>query len=256
MTKAGELLREWRQRRRMSQLDLAIAADVSARHVSLVETGKSRPSAEMVLRLAERLDVPLLERNRILLAAGHAPKYRERAFTARDLGAAYEAVTAVIRAHEPYPALVIDGGWNLVAHNRALDPFLTGIAPRLLEPPVNLVRLALSPDGLAPRLVNLDQVRAVLRGRLSRQLERTGDPAIAALYEEFLAWGPEGSVSAEEEIATPMIVRHEGGDLKFFSTITTFGTPQDITLEGIAIESYYPADESTAAILRAIVGGR
>ncbi|WP_030154831.1 helix-turn-helix domain-containing protein [Glycomyces sp. NRRL B-16210] len=253
MTTVGGLLREWRQRRRMSQFELALAAEVSARHVSLVETGKSRPSAAMVLRLAETLDVPLRERNRLLLAAGHAPEYPERPLTGPDLGAARGALEAVLRAHEPYPAVVIDGRWNIVMTNRSLRPFLAGIAPELLEPPVNLVRLGLHPEGLASRIVNLGQVRAVLRGRLSRQLERTRDPDVAALYEEFLRPGlgeDDATVSVESEITTPMIIRHNGFDLRLFSTITTFGTPRDITLEGIAVEMYYPADEQSAAVLR------
>lgn len=252
MTVGGQL-REWRQRRRMSQLDLALAADVSARHVSLVETGKSRPSADMVLRLADRLDVPLRDRNRLLLAAGHAPKFHERPLEGRDLEAAREAVSAVLRAHEPYPAVVIDGRWNIVMMNRPIELFLAGVDPALLEPPVNLVRLGLHPDGLASRIVNLGQVRAVLRGRLGRQLAQTRDPEIAALYDEFLAPGPgdEGRpVPIGSEITTPMIIRFGDEELQLFSTVTTFGTPQDITLEGIAIEAYYPLDARTAELLR------
>ncbi|SDE32702.1 Helix-turn-helix domain-containing protein [Glycomyces harbinensis] len=237
----------------MSQLDLAIAADVSARHVSLVETGKSRPSAAMVLRLAERLDVPLRERNRLLLAAGHAPRYRERALDGEGLAAAHGAVAAVLRAHEPYPAVVIDRRWNIVMMNRTLERFLPGVDPALLRPPVNMLRLGLHPDGLGSRIVNLAQVRAVLRARLSRQLERTRDPELAALYEEYLApHAGDGGASIEDEITTPMVVRHGERELKLFSTVTTFGTPQDITLEEISIESYYPVDAATEALLRAL----
>lgn len=253
MVTIGELLREWRHHQRMSQLELALAADISARHVSLVETGKSRPSADMVLRLAAQLDVPLRDRNRLLLAAGYAPRYRERPLDGRDLEAAHEAVITVLRAHEPYPAVVIDRRWNIVLTNRAVEPFLTGVDPELLRPPINMVRLGLHPGGLAPRIVNLAQVRAVFRARLSRQLAQTRDPEIAALYDEFLASDAvdDGTtVSIESEIAIPMIIRHRGQVLRLFSTITTFGTPQDVTLEEIAIESYYPADAQTAELLR------
>ncbi|NEE03955.1 helix-turn-helix domain-containing protein [Phytoactinopolyspora halotolerans] len=253
MVTVGELLREWRKRRRMSQLDLALAADVSARHVSLVETGKSRPSADMVLRLAAQLDVPLRDRNRLLFAAGHAPRYRERPLTGCDLEAAHDAVVAVLRAHEPYPALVIDRRWNIVLTNDAVDPFFGDVDPELLKPPVNMVRLGLHPRGLAPKIVNFAQARAVIRARLSRQLAQAWDPELAALYDELLASdaGDDATtVPIESEIAIPMIIRHRGYDLKLFSTITTFGTPQDITLDEIAIESYYPADAQTAEIFR------
>nr|WP_255672199.1 helix-turn-helix transcriptional regulator [Glycomyces amatae] len=253
------MLREWRQRRRMSQLELALAAGVSARHVSLVETGRSTPSADMVLRLAERLDVPLRDRNRLLLAAGHAPRYRERPLDGQGLAAAHRAVAAVIRAHEPYPAVVIDRRWNVVMANRVLERFLEGVDPALLRPPVNMLELGLHPQGLRSRIANLDQVRAVLRARLSRQLERTRDPELAALYEAYLAPGVadgEGGVPVEDEITTPMVIRHGRRELRLFSTVTTFGTPQDITLEEVSIESYYPVDAATEAALHALAADR
>jgi transcriptional regulator with XRE-family HTH domain len=237
----------------MSQLDLAIGADISARHVSLVETGKSRPSADMILRLAAQLDVPLRDRNRLLLAAGFAPRYRERPLDGGDLEAAHAAVAMVLRAHEPYPAVVVDRRWNIVLMNRAVEPFLAGVDPDLLRPPINLVRLGLHPRGLAPQIVNLADVRIVFRARLSRQLAKSHDPEITALYDEFLApdtFDVEPGVATEPEITIPMIIRHCGHHLKLFSTVTTFGMPQDITLEEIAIESYYPADERTAELLR------
>lgn len=246
----GEMLREWRQRRRLSQLDLAIAADVSARHVSLVETGRSRPSAEMVLRLAEQLDIPLRDRNRLLLAAGFAPRYTQRPIEDAALTAAREAIGRVLRAHEPYPALVVDRRWNIVMTNRAVDQFFAGVDPELLEPPVNLVRLGLHPRGLAPLVVNLADVRAVFRARVRRQLAIVADPELTRLYEEVLAPGGQDeapSLALASDVLIPMTIRVGGRELNLFSTITTFGTPMDITLDEVAIESYYPADEASAA---------
>jgi transcriptional regulator with XRE-family HTH domain len=248
MYTVGELLRQWRHRRRLSQLDLAIAADVSARHVSLVETGKSHPSADMILRLADQLDVPLRERNRLLLAAGFAPRYAERPLDGDALSAAWDAIAKVVRAHEPYPALVIDRRWNIVMTNRALDPFLADVAPDLLRPPINMVRLGLDPRGLASRIVNLAEVRSLLRTRIGRQLATAPDPELTALYEEFLApHAEEASHPIESEVAVPMIFRFGERELRLFSTTTTFGTPMDITLDEVAIESYYPTDAESAA---------
>jgi transcriptional regulator with XRE-family HTH domain len=245
----GELLRQWRHRRGLSQLDLAIAADVSARHVSLVETGKSKPSADMLLRLAEQLHVPLRDRNSLLLAAGFAPRYAERPLDDTALAAALDAVRRVIHAHEPYPALVFDRRWNIVMTNRAVDPFLAQVAPELLRPPVNLVRLGLDPRGLAPLVVNLADVRAVFRRRISRQLAAAPDPQLTALYEEMLSPEPEDNTGprAAAEVVMPMILRVGEQQVRLFSTITTFGTPMDITIDEIAIESYYPADAESAA---------
>lgn len=245
MNTVGELLRQWRHRRRLSQLDLAIAADVSARHVSLVETGKSHPSVRMILRLADHLDVPLRERNHLLLAAGFAPRYPERPLDGDALAAAWEAVARVLRAHEPYPALVIDRSWNIVMANRALDPFLALAHPGLLEPPVNMVRLGLDPRGLAPHIVNLAEVRSLLRVRIARQLASAPDAGLAALYDEFLAGEHEEPV--HQEVATPMIFRFDGREVRLFSTTTRFGTPADVTLDEIAIESYYPTDADSVA---------
>ncbi|MGW6791841.1 MmyB family transcriptional regulator [Streptomyces chartreusis] len=249
MQTVGELLRQWRQRRRLSQLDLAIAADVSARHVSLVETGKSNPSAEMVLRLADQLDVPLRERNRLLLAAGFAPRYAERPLDDDALSAARDAVARVLRAHEPYPAVAFDRRWNIVMTNRAVEPFFTDVHPDLLRPPMNLVRLGLDPRGFAPLVVNLDDVRAMFRSRIRRQLAIAPDADLTALYEELLEPTTEETSkrSVESDVVIPMILRFDGRELRLFSTITTFGTPMDITLEEVAIESYYPADAESAA---------
>ncbi|WP_245627676.1 helix-turn-helix domain-containing protein [Actinomadura oligospora] len=245
----GELLRQWRHRRRLSQLDLAIAADVSARHVSLVETGKSNPSAAMVLRLADQLDVPLRDRNRLLLAAGFAPRYAERALDDQALSAARAAVERVLRAHEPYPALAFDRRWDIVLTNRAVEPFFVDVDPVLLRPPVNLVRLGLDPRGFAPMVVNLGDVRAMFRSRVRRQLAVAPDAELAALYAELLEPGAEDAseLSVESDVVIPMILRVDGRELRLFSTITTFGTPMDLTLDEVAIESYYPADEESAA---------
>lgn len=245
----GELLRQWRQRRGLSQLDLAIAADVSARHVSLVETGKSQPSADMILRLADQLHVPLRERNRLLLAGGFAPRYAERPLDHRALSAVHDAIHRVLRAHEPYPAVVFDRQWNIVMTNRAVDPFFAQVAPDLLRPPVNLVRLGLNPRGFARMVVNLADVRAVFRTRISRQLAAAPDPELTALYEELLAPEPDDTSShlIDTDVVIPMIIRIDGRELRLFSTITTFGTPMDITIDDIAIESYYPADAESAA---------
>ncbi len=244
----GELLRQWRRRRRLSQLDLALAADVSARHVSLVETGKTHPSAGMVLRLAAQLDVPLRDRNRLLLAAGFAPRYTERPLDDAALAAAKGAVERVLRAHEPYPALAFDRRWNIVLANRALDPFLAHVDAELLKPRPNLLRLGLDPRGFAPMVVNLDDVRAMFRTRVGRQLAVAPDAELAALYEELL--GPaaegEGERCIASDVAIPMLLRFDGRELRLFSTITTFGTPMDITLDEIAVEAYYPADDATA----------
>ncbi|MFC5183223.1 helix-turn-helix domain-containing protein [Actinomadura harenae] len=245
----GELLRQWRLRRRLSQLDLAIAADVSARHVSLVETGRSKPSAAMVLRLADQLDVPLRDRNRLLLAAGFAPRYTERALGDDALSAARGAVERVLRAHEPYPALAFDRRWNIIMTNRAVEPFFEDVDPDLLRPPVNLVRLGLDPRGLAPLVVNIADVRTMFRSRIRRQLAVAPDAELAALSAELLEADSDDdvSLSADADVVIPMLLRIGGRELRLFSTITTFGTPMDITLDEVAIESYYPADAESAA---------
>ncbi|MCZ7423553.1 MULTISPECIES: helix-turn-helix transcriptional regulator [unclassified Micromonospora] len=245
----GELLRQWRRRRGLSQLDLAIATDVSARHVSLVETGRSRPSADMILRLAAQLHVPLRDRNRLLLAGGFAPRYTERPLDDDALSAVHDAISRVLRAHEPYPAVVFDRRWNIVMTNRAVDPFFAQVAPDLLRPPVNLVRLGLNPRGLGRLVVNLADVRAVFRTRIARQLATAPDPELTALYDELLVPGPDETSDKriDGDVVIPMILNVGGRELRLFSTITTFGTPMDITIDEVAIESYYPADAESAA---------
>jgi len=249
----GELLRQWRQRRGLSQLDLAIAADVSARHVSLVETGKSKPSADMIQRLAGQLHVPLRDRNRLLLAAGFAPRYTERPLDDDALSAARDAVRRVLRAHEPYPAVVFDRRWNIVLANRAVQPFFAQVDADLLRPPVNLLRLGLHPRGFARIVVNVADVRAVFRNRIARQLAIAPDPELTAIYEELLTPGSDDTAGqrAAADVVLPMIIRVDGRELRLFSTITTFGTPMDITLDEVAIESYYPADAESATYFTA-----
>jgi transcriptional regulator with XRE-family HTH domain len=250
----GTLLRDWRRRRRLSQLDLALEAGVSARHLSFVETGRSRPSPEMLLHLSDELEIPLRDRNQLLLAAGYAPRFAERALDAPDMEPVREALDLVLAAHDPYPAVVVDRGWNLVAANASLGVFLDGVAPELLEPPVNVLRVALHPDGMAPRIVNLGEWRAHLLERFARHVAVTGDASLASLYEEFAALpGPPPPDARDRagDIVVPLRVRSaDGGELSFFSTIATFGTALDITVAELAIESFFPADAETATAVR------
>jgi transcriptional regulator with XRE-family HTH domain len=252
----GPLLRDWRRRRRRSQLDLALDAGVSARHVSFVETGRSRPSAEMVLQLAEQLEVPLRDRNQLLLAAGYAPRYGERPLDDPEMTPVREALELVLRGHEPYPAAVVDRWWEMVAANRAIALLTAGVAPELLAPPANVMRIALHPDGMAPRIVNFAEWRAHLLERLHHQVSVTGDAALAALYDEVSAYpGPPHAGarhSAAGEVFVPLVFRSGDRELRFFSTVATFGTAVDITMSELAIESFFPADAATAEALRGV----
>ncbi|SEC75278.1 Transcriptional regulator, contains XRE-family HTH domain [Amycolatopsis tolypomycina] len=248
----GELLREWRDRRRISQLDLAISADISTRHLSFVETGRSRPSREMVLRLGEHLDVPLRERNRLLLAAGFAPAYTETALAEPEMDAVRRAVRQLLTGHEPYPAAVVDRNWDLVDANAAVGLFVAGIPPELTT---NVLRATLHPDGMAPHIRNLGEWRAHLLGRLRRQVAQTADPGLAELLDELRGYPcdqpvPEVEVPGPGDIFVPLKFRHDGTDLTFFSTVATFGTPLDVTVAELVIESFFPADSATAAHLR------
>ena len=248
----GSQLREWRQRRRLSQLDLAGDADVSTRHLSFVETGRAMPSREMVLRLAARLEVPLRERNRLLTAAGFAPMYAERSLDDPALKAARDAVELVLKGHEPYPALAIDRHWSLVSYNRAVLPLLAGAAPALMQPPINVLRLSLHPQGLAPRIVNLAQWRAHLLARLRQQVSVSADPVLAALFDELRAYPAPADVShdtVEAAVVVPLVLRTPAGTLSFISTTTVFGTPVDVTLSELALETFFHADAATAAAL-------
>jgi transcriptional regulator with XRE-family HTH domain len=250
----GSLLRDWRERRRMSQLDLALGAGVSARHVSFIETGRSRPSAEMVVQLADQLDVPLRDRNALLLAAGYAPAYGQRDLAEPEMGPVREAIDRVLRGHEPYPAVVVDRHWGLVAANRTVPLLTKGAAEHLLEPPANVLRLALHPEGMSPRIANLGEWRAHLLDRLGRQAVSSGDPALFALHDELAGYPGGGgghSVDLEaSEIAVPLRILVEGVELAFISTATTFGTAVDVTVSELSIESFFPADDATARFLR------
>ena len=250
----GPLLREWRQRRRLSQLDLALEAGVSARHLSFVETGRSNPSADMVLHLAEQLDVPLRERNQLLLAAGYAPQYDERALDDPAMAPVREAIVQVLHGHEPHPAVVVDREWEMVAANKTVPLLLDGVAPHLLEPPVNVLRVALHPEGMAPRIANLAEWRAHLLDRLGRQVVLTGDPALATLFDELAAFpAPDEKHTVDPAaggIAVPLRLNTEHGELAFISTVTTFGTAIEITVAELSIESFFPADVETAAVMR------
>src|SRR5262245_62226362 len=260
----GDLLRQWRQRRRMSQLDLALEAEVSTRHLSFVESGRAQPSREMVLNLAERLDVPLRDRNLLLLAAGYAPVFRERPLGDPALASARTAVDLVLQGHEPYPALAVDRHWTMVAANRAVTRLLGGAAAALLQPPVNVLRLSLHPDGLAPRIANLAEWRAHLLERLRRQVEASADETLAALLSELSAYPaprrPQSAVSSEDlnyaGVVVPLRLVVDGGVLSFLSTTTVFGTPVDITLAELALESFFPADAATGEALRRLASAK
>jgi transcriptional regulator with XRE-family HTH domain len=252
-TPLGTLLREWRQRRRVSQLELALDAGVSARHLSFLETGRSRPSRQMLLHLAEQLEVPLRERNRLLLAAGFAPAYPQHAFDAPELGPVRAALQRVLDAHRPFPAVVVDRGWNLVAANASSELFTRHVDPALLAPPANVLRASLHPDGLAPRIANLAEWRAHLLERLRRQIDVTGDEALAGLLAELEAYpAPDATPAGHDpslDVAVPLRFRADDGELVFISTIATFGTAIDVTLAELSIEAFLPADEATAAAL-------
>jgi transcriptional regulator with XRE-family HTH domain len=256
----GTLLRDWRRRRRLSQLDLALEAGVSARHVSFIETGRSTPSAEMLLRLAGKLDVPPRESNELLIAAGYAPRYGALAYEAPEMDPVRAAIDRLLAAHDPYPAVVVDRHWGLVAGNSAI-PFLTaGVADHLLEPPVNVLRLSLHPEGMAPRIANLAEWRGHLLDRLGREAVLSGDPALFALHEELAGYpGAEPRQPAADldagSIAVPLRLRAGDAELSFISTATTFGTATDVTVSELSIESFFPVDDPTAEALRAALGG-
>jgi transcriptional regulator with XRE-family HTH domain len=252
--RVGPLLRDWRRRRRLSQLDLALEAGVSARHLSFVETGRSRPSAGMVLNLADRLDVPLRERNRLLLAAGHAPVFEQHALDDPAMAPVRDALELILAGHEPYPALVVDGAWEMLAANRAVALLTAGVAPELLEPPLNVLRVSLHPEGVAPRITNLGEWRAHVFERLKRQIALSGDAALETLLAELRAYpGPEAPANPSHDIAVPLRLASPEGELGFISTVSTFGTAVEVTVSELSIESFFPADERTAEVVRTYV---
>jgi transcriptional regulator with XRE-family HTH domain len=251
----GPLLRQWRERRRLSQLELSNQANVSSRHLSFLETGRSKPSREMVLHLSDELEVPLRERNSLLLAAGFAPAYTEHSLATPQMSAVRTAVSQVLSGHDPYPALVVDGGWDIVDANASFALFTEGVSPALLVPPINALRLTLHPEGMAPHIVNLGEWRGHLMQRMRRRVAR-GD-GLGELYRELCAYpcdqaepefdepGPGG------EIFVPLQLRHGGRVLSFLGMLATFGTPRDVTVAELVIESFFPADPETGAVLRA-----
>jgi len=257
-TSVGALVRTWRQQRGLSQLDLAAEADISQKHLSFIESGRAAPSRDMVLGLAEHLDVPLRERNAMLLAAGFAPIFRDRPLTDAALAGALATIERLLKAHEPFPALTVDRHWTMVRANAAVAPLLAAVDPALMKPPVNVLRVSLHPRGLAPLIVNLAEWRAHLLERLRRQVRITRDPALEALARELTAY-PGGTVRAAnyapsptgDEIAVPLRLRTHAGVLSFLSTVTVFGTPVEITLSELSLEAFYPADPETAAALMA-----
>jgi transcriptional regulator with XRE-family HTH domain len=249
----GTLLRDWRQRRRLSQLELASQADVSPRHLSFVETGRAKPSREMVMHLCEELDVPLRERNALLVAAGFAPVYRQTNLEAPEMTKVKQAIDQLLKGHEPYPAVVVDRRWNLVAGNDPVLLFIQDVDPGLLEPPMNVLRLTVHPRGLAGRIVNFGEYRHHLLTRLRREATLTGYEGLARLYEELVAYpAPDDDLDPETAppVVMPLRLRVPDGELSFFSTIATFGTAVDITIEELAIEAFFPADEFTSDYLR------
>ena len=262
----GMLLRDWRQRRRLSQLALALEADISQRHLSFVESGRAQPSRELVLHLAEQLAVPLRDRNKLLLAAGYAPVFNERTLGDPALGTVRGAVERVLQGHEPFPAIAVDRHWTLLAANRVVAPMLGGVSPALVQPPVNVLRLSLHPEGLAPRIVNLAQWRSHLLERLRRQVEVSADPVLEELLAELRGYPSPQSRErfspairagdmADNGVFIPFQIATDDSVLSFISTTTVFGTPVDVTVSELALECFFPADDFTAAHLRRSGGG-
>ena len=257
----GGHLRAWRERRGLSQLHCALEADISQRHLSFLETGRARPSRDMVIHLAERLNVPLRERNAALLASGFAPAYSERELDDPEMEVARAALQMILRGHEPYPALAIDRHWHMIQANAAIGPLISGIANQdLLAPPVNVLRLSLHPEGLASRIENLEEWRAHLLHRLDRQISATGDDVLVGLRAELQGYGDSQTRTmvdpvAQTSVLVPLRLRTAGGTLSLISTTTVFGTPRDVLLSEMAIEAFFPADQETAEYLGRPGGG-
>lgn len=252
----GDQLREWRARRRRSQLDLALDCGISARHLSFIETGRSRPTAQTLLRIAETLDVPRRAQNDLLMAAGHAPRHSQTPYDSEAMAPIRETIGILLQAYSPFPALAVDRLWNVVAANSAVNALLAGVEPELLSPPLNALRLALHPAGLAPRIVNFAEWAAHLMHRLERQIELTADDGLIALREEMLGHLPTADHPTHEpaahELAIPLRLELPEGHLALLSTMTVFGSPVDVTLSELAIEAFFPADEESAALLRSL----
>ncbi|MFE2020509.1 helix-turn-helix domain-containing protein [Streptomyces sp. NPDC059499] len=261
-TGVGPLLRGWREQRRISQLELALRADSSARHISFVETGRSRPSEEMILRLAEHLDIPVRERNALLVVGGYAPRFAQTALDDPSMGVLREAIDRLLAGYNPYPALVLDAMYTVVAANQGMRLLLEGVSERLLTPPVNAMRLTLHPDGLAPRILNLPEWRADLLAQMERQIALVRSVELRALYDEVAAYplpgqpaDPAGTAAAQgvPSLALPLRIAHGERELSFISSIATFNTPMDVTVAELAIETFLPADRETSAYLHALM---
>ncbi|WP_345260206.1 helix-turn-helix transcriptional regulator [Streptomyces hundungensis] len=281
-TGVGPMLRGWREQRRISQLELALRADSSARHISFIETGRSRPSEEMILRLAEHLDVPVRERNSLLLAAGYAPHYAQTRLDDPSMSALREGMERLLRAYDPYPAVVVDATYTVLAANRGMGILLDGVAPHLLTPPVNAMRLTLHPEGLAPRIHNLPEWRGHLLEQMERQIALLRNDDLRELYEEVAAHpvcsarpvppspsapsapsltstpanadgSGDASAHAAFPFALPLRIEHAGTVLSLISTIATFNTPMDVTVSELAIETFLPADPETATYLQSLM---
>jgi transcriptional regulator with XRE-family HTH domain len=252
----GERLRGWRERRRLTQLDLALDTGVSARHISFVETGRSRPGREMLLRVLAELDVPFREQNELLLAAGHAPAFPERSLTDPELAPVRDAIDQILTSHDPYPAVAVDRHWNLIDASPTLIALAAqlDLDPSLLVPPVNVLRTGLHPNGMAPFLVNLDQWRAHFLDRLDRQLATTGDLGLIELRDEIAGYPAAGDErSATSEVLGPLKVRAPGiGELSFFGMFATFDTPFEVTASELAVELMFPADRATTEALQQV----
>lgn len=260
-TGVGPLLRGWRERRRVSQLELALRADSSARHISFIETGRSRPSEDMILRLAEHLEVPVRERNALLLAAGYAPRYAETPLDDPAMGALREGMERLLQGYEPYPATVVDGVYTVVAANRGIAMLLEGLPERLLTPPLNAMRITLHPEGLAPRIRNLREWRGHLLAQMERQIALVRSEPLRELYDEVAAYpfpetgGDPGDMADPAPypyFALPLQIEHEGRVLSFVSSVSTFNTPMDVTVAELAIETFLPADPATVKYLQSL----
>ena len=262
---AGNLLRQWRQRRRYSQMALALEAEISQRHLSFIESGRSQPSRDMLMHLTDRLDVPLRERNIILLAACFAPAYAERALASPELAAARNTIDHVLNGHAPHPAVAVDRYWTLVSANEAVGILTQGASSHLLGDEVNVLRLSLHPEGMAPRIINFREWRSHILSRLGHDIEISGDPRLLALLEELRSYpvpahasATRGTLVRDRSIAIPLVIASDEGPLEFLSTTTVFGTAVDVTLADIVIESFFPANGQTAramAILMAEKAG-
>lgn len=256
--RVGELLRAWRTRRNRSQLDLSVEVGVSTRHLSFVETGRSRPSPELVLAIAEHLDVPLRARNELLLAAGYAPRFDERSLDDPAMDLVRQSLQRMLAAHDPYPGVVIDRVWNVVLANDAALLLADGVPAELLAPTMNVFRVCLHPDGLARRTRNFEEWAGYLLGQLRRTWLLTADERLGALLDEVGGYPglPDGTDwravdGAPPDVLVPFRFLGPGDEeLSLFTTLTSFGTPTDITVDELALELFFPADDATDRALR------